>query len=95
LEHHNIRKHLWQHSFSLISLGKILRLILGGFPAFNRQGGSFYNPEGPVFFRKTLKKYLQPGIPLHVLPHPINDPEFSEAVLESLEQVIKMGAKPN
>jgi len=68
---------------------------LGGFSAFDCKGGPFYNPEGPEFFGKTLKKYLNPGISFHLLPHHINDPEFSEAVLESLEQVIKMGAKPN
>ena len=66
------------------------KATLGGFSAFDRQGGPFYDPEGPEFFGKTLKKYLQPGISLHLLPHHINDPEFSEAVLESLEQVLKM-----
>jgi uncharacterized protein (UPF0261 family) len=66
---------------------------LGGFSVFDRQGGPFYSPEGPEFFGKVLKKHLQPGTPLHLLPYHINEPEFSEAIIESLEQVLKM--KPN
>ena len=68
---------------------------LGGFSAFDCKGGPFHDPEMPEFFGKTLKKYLQPGISLHFLPHHINDPEFSVAVIESLEEVLKMKAKPN
>jgi len=66
---------------------------LGGFSVFDRQGGPFYNPEGPEFFGKVLKKHLQPGTPLHLLPYHINEPEFSEAIIESLEQVLKMKIK--
>jgi uncharacterized protein (UPF0261 family) len=69
-------------------IGKILFV-------YDRKGGPFHDPERPEFFGKTLKKYLQPGISLHFLPHHINDPEFSVAVIESLEQVLKMKAKPN
>jgi uncharacterized protein (UPF0261 family) len=66
---------------------------LGGFSVFDRQGGPFYSPEGPEFFGKVLKKHLQPGTPLHLLPYHINEPEFSEAIIESLEQVLKMKIK--
>lgn len=66
---------------------------LGGFSVFDRQGGPFYSPEGPEFFGKVLKKHLQPGTPLHLLPYHINEPEFTEAIIESLEQVLKMKIK--
>jgi uncharacterized protein (UPF0261 family) len=93
LEHNNIRKLLWQHSFSPISLSKILRHPLGGFSGFDRKGGPSHDQEGPEFFEKALKKHLRPGTPLHLLPYHINEPEFSEAIIESLEQVLKMKIK--
>ena len=68
-------------------IGKILSV-------YDCKRGPFHDPERPEFFGKILKKYLQPGISLHFLPHHINDPEFSEAVLESLDRVLKMKAKP-
>jgi uncharacterized protein (UPF0261 family) len=68
---------------------------LGGFSVFDRKGGPFHDPEGPEFFGKALKKHLRPGISLHLLPYHINDREFSGAVIESLEQVLKIKAKPS
>jgi uncharacterized protein (UPF0261 family) len=68
---------------------------LEGFSVFDRKGGPFHDPEGPEFFGKALKKHLRPGISLHLLPYHINDREFSEAIIESLEQVLKMKAKPS
>jgi len=70
-------------------------LPLGGFSVYDRKGGPFHDPEGPDFFGKVLKKHLRPETPLHLLPYHINDPEFSGAVIERLEQVLKMKAKPN
>jgi len=95
LEHNNIRKLLWQHSFSPVSLSKILKHPLGGFSVFDRQGVPFHDPEGPDLFGEILKRHLRPGITLHLLPYHINDPEFSGAVIESLEQVLKMKANPS
>jgi uncharacterized protein (UPF0261 family) len=66
---------------------------LGGFSVFDRQGGPFYDPEGPGFFGRALKKHLQPGVSLRLLPYHINDPEFTEIVIESLEQVLKIKFK--
>ena len=63
---------------------------LGGFSVFDDKGGPFHDPEGPEFFGKALKKHLQPGISLRLLPCHINDPEFTEAVIESLKQVLRM-----
>jgi uncharacterized protein (UPF0261 family) len=62
---------------------------LGGFSVFDHQGDPFHDPEGPEVFGKALKKYLQPGVSLHLLAYHINDPEFTEAILETLEQLIK------
>jgi uncharacterized protein (UPF0261 family) len=68
---------------------------LGGFSVFDRKGGPFHDPGGPDFFGKIMKKHLRPGISLHLLPYHINDQEFSGAVIESLEQVLKIKAKPS
>ncbi len=61
---------------------------LGGFSAFDRQGGPFWDPEAPKFFAETLKKNLQPRIQLHLLPNHINDPEFSEFLLKALDHLL-------
>lgn len=61
---------------------------LGGFSVFDRQGSPFYDPEGPGFFVRALKKVLQPGTPLRLLPYHINDAEFADAILETLEKLL-------
>ena len=68
-------------------------LPLGGFSAFDCKGGPFHDPEGPEFFGKVLKKHLQPEVSIHLLPYHINDPEFAEAILETLEQLLKIKFK--
>lgn len=68
-------------------------LPLGGFSAFDCKGGPFHDPEGPEVFGKALKKHLQPGVSIHLLPYHINDPEFAEAILETLEQLLKIKFK--
>jgi uncharacterized protein (UPF0261 family) len=62
---------------------------LGGFSVFDHQGDPFHDPEGPEVFGKALKKYLQLGGSIHLLPYHINDPEFAEAILETLEMLLK------
>lgn len=66
---------------------------LGGFSVFDHQGAPFHDPEGPKIFGKTLERHLQPGASLHFLPYHINDPEFSEAVLRALEQLLEIKIK--
>ena len=51
-------------------------------------------PKAGVFW-KVLKKHLNPGTSLHLLPYHINDPGFAEAIIENLEQLLKMKFKPN
>ena len=70
-------------------------LPLGGFSAFDCKGGPFHDPEGPEFFGKVLKKHLKPGTSLYLLPYHINDPGFVDAIIENLEQILKMKFKPN
>jgi uncharacterized protein (UPF0261 family) len=62
---------------------------LGGFSVFDHAGDPFHDPEGPEVFGKALERHLQPGVSLHLLPYHINDPEFSEAVLRALEQLLE------
>jgi uncharacterized protein (UPF0261 family) len=62
---------------------------LGGFSVFDHQGDPFHDPEGPEIFGKALERHLQSGESLHLLPYHINDPEFSEAVLRALEQLLE------
>jgi len=62
---------------------------LGGFSVFDQKGGSFHDPDGPDFFGEILRMYLQPETPLHLLHQPIHDPEFTKAMIESLERVLK------
>ena len=62
---------------------------LGGFSAFDRQGGPFWNPEASKLFTETLKKNLQSRIQLHLLPNHINDPEFSEFLLKALDHLLR------
>lgn len=62
---------------------------LGGFSVFDHHGDPFHDPEGPKVFGKALKKYLQAKGSMHLLPYHINDPEFAEAILGTLEQLLK------
>ena len=66
---------------------------LGGFSVFDHQGDPFHDPEGPEIFGKALETHLQSGESLHLLPYHINDPEFSEAVLRALEQLLEIKFK--
>jgi uncharacterized protein (UPF0261 family) len=66
---------------------------LRGFSVFDHQGDPFHDPEGPEVFGMALKKHLQPGSSLRLLPYHINDPEFAGTVIESLEKIIKIKFK--
>lgn len=69
--------------------GPLLILIpLGGFSAFDRPGGPFYEPRAPEIFAQTFKEKLKEGIPLHILPFHINDPEFAQALIRDFEKVV-------
>ena len=59
----------------------------GGFSAFDRVGGPFHDPTATKLFGDSLRKYLHEAVPVETLPHHVNDPEFAEAILDSLAQV--------
>ena len=65
---------------------------LGGFSAFDRKGGPFHDPEGVRVFVDSIKTSLRPGTSFYPLPYHINDPEFAEAIVETLEGLVGRGA---
>jgi len=69
--------------------GPLVVLIpLGGFSAFDRPGGPFHEPRSPAIFAKAFETELRPGIPLHTLPFHINDPEFTQALIQTFESLV-------
>lgn len=61
----------------------------GGFSAFDHKGGPFYDPDASKFYAATFKSRLLPSVPLQILPYHINDPEFSEAVIEAMNGLLR------
>ena len=59
-------------------------LPLRGVSMLDSPGGQFWDPEADGACFDAIKKDLRPGIPVLELGHNINDPEFSEAVAETL-----------
>jgi len=64
-------------------------LPLRGVSMLDSPGGQFWDPEADAACFNAIKKSLQPGIPVLELDHNINDPEFSEAVAETLLAMLK------
>jgi uncharacterized protein (UPF0261 family) len=67
----------------------VILIPQGGFSAFDRPGGPFYEPRAPEIFSQTFKSKLKEGIPLHVLPYHINDPEFAQALIGAFETLVR------
>ena len=61
---------------------------MGGFSAFDRIDGPLYDPEGPGLFAEVVQQTLHDPSGLRLLPCHINDPEFSEALIQALKQSI-------
>lgn len=61
----------------------------GGFSAFDRKGGPFYDPDASQLFAMTLKAGLSPSIPLQILPHHINDSQFAESIIGAMEGLLQ------
>ncbi len=60
----------------------------GGFSAFDRKGGPFYDPGASRFFADLFGRLLSPVVPLRILPHHINEPPFAEAVIAEMEALL-------
>jgi uncharacterized protein (UPF0261 family) len=60
----------------------------GGFSAWDLPGGPFYDPDAVNSFTRTLREALSPAVPLQVLPFNINTPEFADAVIETMEDLL-------
>jgi uncharacterized protein (UPF0261 family) len=60
-----------------------------GFSAWDKEGGPFYDADAINIFVRTIQSKLPSQIRLHLLPYHINDPEFSQALLDVLGNMTK------
>jgi len=58
-----------------------------GFSSYNSKEGPFYHPKTPQYFTAVLKKALKKEVPLHILPHHINDIESAKAIVEGFKRM--------
>ncbi|MBT8370647.1 MAG: Tm-1-like ATP-binding domain-containing protein, partial [Deltaproteobacteria bacterium] len=65
-----------------------LVIPMKGFSAFDSKEGPLHDPEGPERFVKVLKARLSHRSRAHTLPYHINDSEFSEAVINRLQEFL-------
>ena len=63
-----------------------LLVPMGGFSAFDSEGGPLWNPEGRQVFLDHLTRNIS-GSQVKILDYHINDPEFAEAVLENIREL--------
>jgi uncharacterized protein (UPF0261 family) len=63
-----------------------LLVPMGGFSAFDSEGGPLWNPEGRQVFLDHLTKNIS-GSQVKIFDRHINDPEFAQAVLENIEEL--------
>jgi len=65
-----------------------LVIPMKGFSAFDAKEGPLHDPQAPARFVKALEKRLSDKSRIHTLPYHINDSEFSDAVLHSLQNLL-------
>ena len=63
-----------------------LLVPMGGFSAFDSEGGALWNPQGRQVFVDHLTKNIS-GSQVKILDFHINDPEFALTVLENLRDL--------
>jgi uncharacterized protein (UPF0261 family) len=65
----------------------MLMIPMAGFSAFDSPEGPLYDPEAPHLFADALQEVLDGNRSWRLLPAHINDPEFSQAILGTLDQM--------
>ena len=71
------------------ALGPTIVLIpTQGFSERDKPGGVFYDPEGRQAFAEALKRNIKPGIEVRELDMHINDPEFAQEAVATLESIL-------
>ena len=65
-----------------------LVIPMKGFSAFDAKEGPLHDPQAPARFAKSLQARLSDPSRMHTLPCHINDSEFSEAVIERLQELL-------
>jgi uncharacterized protein (UPF0261 family) len=59
-----------------------------GFSAFDSPGSPLFNPEGRRMFVEALQAELTSGISVERIPCHVNDAEFAQAAIRSLEEIM-------
>ncbi len=67
----------------------VLFLPLKGVSALDKEGMPFYDPQADAMLFKALRENLKPHVEVRELDCNINDPEFAEAMANTLLQLIK------
>ena len=60
-----------------------------GWSSLSTKGADLYEPVTDALFAPALKKHLRPDIEVFELPMELNSPEFAEALVNSLESMLK------
>jgi uncharacterized protein (UPF0261 family) len=60
-----------------------------GFSSLSTEGGALYDPPADQTFLEELKKFLDPGINIIEVDTHINTPDFAQAVVKTLKEVLK------
>lgn len=64
-------------------------LPLKGVSMLDSPGGRFWDPEADRACYDAIKRNLREGIPVYELDYNINDPEFADAVADTLLSMLQ------